>query len=376
MKRCLLHIIILISAASLPYIRCAAAQENNLITSVKNILDKLNEVDTSYVAPRKFAWTTKALGTSALEIFDIKTDNDFSIKFKSHPTVSVGPSVGYQFISGAYTYDFNVYKNGTGKKELEAHMFMPMFSADVFFRQTGGDYIIKSIGLPGEETTKLDFNTDGVFMSVDRIGANLFYTFNHHRYSSSAAFNSDATQLRSAGSFIAGIGYSHATVKNNLCFLVSVYDWSLKNEVETSFSSSCDIFSKLTYNDFTLWGGYGYNWVPARHVLLSAVFNVGVGLKHEEGTNSNLRSTFKDYDPEMMKNFYPYLRVMQTNNPSFSDNAFGINMLGRLSAQYNNQRFFAGAMLNVNNYYNNRQNSSISTNNTFGTLSLFVGVHF
>lgn len=375
MKRRLLHIIVLIFATGLPHILCTA-QESGFRTGIRKIFDNINEVDTSYVAPRNYVWTTKAIGQSALEIFNIKTDNDFSFKFKSHPTVSFGPSIGYQFVSGAYTYDFNVYKNGTGKKELEAHMYMPMFCADVFFRQTGGDYIIKSIGLPGIGTTEPDFNTDGLFMSVDRIGANLFYIFNHHRYSSSAAFNSVATQLRSAGSFITGIGYSRSTVKNNLGFFVSVYDLILDNDVANSLSSSCDMFSKLTYDDFTLWGGYGYNWVPARHILLSAVLNVGVGLKREEGTNSNLRNTIQDFEPGLIEMFDPYIFVMEANNPFFCDHALGINMQGRVSAQYNNQRFFAGAQLNVNNYYNNRQHASISTNNTFGTLSLFAGIHF
>ena len=99
--------------------------------------------------------------------------------------------------------------------------------------------------LPGDATLKV---------------ANLagYYSFNHRRFSFPAAFTQSYIQLRSAGSWLAGISYQGGSIRTTE---------KLKERGEQSAAASPpDV--RIYVGHVGIGGGYGYNWVLGRKWLL------------------------------------------------------------------------------------------------------------
>lgn len=76
-----------------------------------------------------------------------------------------------------------------------------------------------------------------------------YYTFNNRQFSFPAALNQNYFQRRSAGSWLAGISLQTGSIKTT--------DEMKKHSPEAPETH-------LTFTNFGIGGGYGYNWVPDR----------------------------------------------------------------------------------------------------------------
>lgn len=80
-----------------------------------------------------------------------------------------------------------------------------------------------------------------------------YYSFNHRRFSFPAAFTQSYIQLRSAGSWLAGISYQGGSIKTN-------------DELKTRNPNAPDV--SIGVGHIGIGGGYGYNWVLGKKWLL------------------------------------------------------------------------------------------------------------
>lgn len=95
------------------------------------------------------------------------------------------------------------------------------------------------------ETKHLDANS--LLMKVYDVAA--YYTFNNRQFSFPAALNQNYFQRRSAGSWLAGLSFQTGSIKTT--------DEMKQHSPEIPETH-------LTFTNFGIGGGYGYNWVPDR----------------------------------------------------------------------------------------------------------------
>ena len=85
-------------------------------------------------------------------------------------------------------------------------------------------------------------------MNVVNVSA--YYSFNHRRFSFPAAFFQNYYQLRSAGSWLAGLSVQSGSIKTT-------------DELKARSPQAPEVH--LTFANVALGGGYGYNFVFGRH---------------------------------------------------------------------------------------------------------------
>ena len=193
-----------------------------------------------------------------------------------------------------------------------------------------------------------DVPFDGLKVAIT--GFNIYYIVNHKRFSSPAAFSQSTCQLKSCGSPIFGIGYT----RHSLALDYDALKQLVKERMpEQTLSEDLD-FNEVKYTDFSLQGGYAYNYVFAKNLLASASLQLALGYKHSwsDGKGKNIGRIFKDF--------------------SFSN--FNIDGVGRMAVVWNTSRWYAGtsAIMHLYNY----SKSQFSTRNMFGEVNLYVGLNF
>ena len=85
-------------------------------------------------------------------------------------------------------------------------------------------------------------------------GFNLYYIFNHRRFSYPAAFSQSTIQRRSAGSPLLGIGYTQHSLDVNWGELNRVISNRLGNQVPANPIDSTLMFSEIKYTDISISG--------------------------------------------------------------------------------------------------------------------------
>jgi hypothetical protein len=109
------------------------------------------------------------------------------------------------------------------------------------------------------------------------------------------------------------------------------------------------MFDNVRYYDVSLSGGYAYNWVFAKNWLLASSLQAALGYKRSYGDNVSGHS-------------------------GFSFNNFNIDGIARFAVVYNNMNWYAGASSIFHTY--NYRKTRFQTNNTFGSVNVYVGVNF
>lgn len=162
------------------------------------------------------------------------------------------------------------------------------------------------------------------------------YFFNHRRYSHAAAYCFSKYQLRSAGSWVAGFSYANQRFEMDF--------GSLPPEMIQNMPLPSLYI--LHHNDYTLTGGYAYNWVLyPRRWLINAMGTLALGYKH---TSADATDAGRD----MM----------------------AVNFRAMSSLTYNHRALFAGLQLRFDGfmYYNGQMFSF----NQFGYITAMVGARF
>jgi hypothetical protein len=187
---------------------------------------------------------------------------------------------------------------------------------------------------------------DGIEVGIT--GANIYYIFNHGRFSYPAAFSQSTIQKISCGSWLAGVGYTRHSLDFDSDQLQNLIDSKLgKQTIPVDSGLRVD---EVRYYDLSISGGYAYNWVFAKNWLLGSSVQLALGYKRTYGDmEGNTRGgfTFKNMN---------------------------IDGVGRFGLVYNNMRWYAGASAIVHTY--NYSMSRFRTNNTFGSLNVYVGCNF
>ena len=319
---------------------------------------EFNMTDSNYIEPQHFNYTVMLQNTNTYEEYTLYDKEGQSITFAPDVSYRLGPYLGWRWLFLGYTLDvkhINASSSHTNKKEFDLSLYSSMLGIDLFWRQTGNDYHIQRMKL-GEHLNTSPMHKqpfDGFKSSIK--GFNLYYIFNHRKFSYPAAYAQSSVQRRSVGSILLGIGYTQHELEVDWDKLTDLVDNKLnqaKREEDKVRIDSSLMFSKVKYSDYSATIGYAYNWVFAKNWLFNASASVGVAYNQ-----SHSDSDGKDF-----------------NVSNFRFRNFNFDGVGRFGLVWNNTRWYAGASAIIHSY--NYKKDKFSTNNSFGSLNIYIGVNF
>ena len=257
-KSLLIILFSVVTSAANAQSAAADSFENETVTSTekkpgfgKRLINKLSDnyfkvkYDTNYVARPKEKWLFRLLGNQTGNYIHAKgTVNGLYSKYDLHTktnntlgleinycdvaaTISVNPAK----IGGDYNdYEFNFEYHGQKLSFDINYLRATSLSGDINFRDI--DHL----------------DEDGLRMNVVNVAA--YYTFSHSRFSFPAAMFQNYYQLRSAGSWLAGLSFQSGSIKTT-------------DELKERSPLAPEVH--LTFANVALGGGYGYNFVFGKH---------------------------------------------------------------------------------------------------------------
>ncbi len=181
----------------------------------------------------------------------------------------VGANLGFMALNIGYTINANnLIGNPTNyRKNMRYSFTCGLFAANVIRTDTRGGMKITHFG-ERKLNKRLAFNN--IYQSNTEV--DLYYFFNNKRYSQAAAYCYSKYQLKSAGSFIAGLNYGKQSIDLDFSQLPAELAAEMPgNHMKYNFN----------YNSYNILFGYAYNWVlHPRRWLINATMLPSVGYKH------------------------------------------------------------------------------------------------
>ena len=317
---------------------------------VRETVRNFDRFDTTYIEPQHYIFTIMLQVTHNYDIFTLRSagNEPQSITFSPDMNLKLGPYVGWKWFFLGYTFELGNINLAKIKQQLDFSIYSSQVGIDLFYRRTGNDYKLRDAQLGKfvytQQLEHQPFN--GVKAGIT--GFNAYYIFNHKRFSYPAAFSQSTQQKVSCGSWMAGMGYTRNSLDVDHERLQSLIDEHLgKNTVALD---SGLMIRNVSYNDFNLSGGYAYNWVMAKDWLFAASLQGALAYKKSVGD------------------------VEGNSNEGFDFQNVNLDGIGRFGIVYNNMRWYAGAniIVHTNNYHKPR----FRTNNTFGSMNVYIGYNF
>ena len=319
---------------------------SNISTTIKNFIS----IDTNYIEPQHYNFTTMLQNTNTYEQYRINNKKGQFIRFAPELSVKLGPYIGWKWIFLGYTLNINHIRSNN-RKEYDFSLYSSQIGIDIFYR-IGKECKIKSMFLGNNINTEAINKTPFSGFSSSVKGFNLYYIFNHHKFSYPAAFSQSTIQKISCGSPLVGIGYTKHTLTIDWQQLDATVKDKLGKAYTKSLIDSSLHFENVKYTDISISGGYAYNWVFARHWLFASSLSLGIAYKRTISDVQHERWSFRD------------LSIKNIN----------LDGIGRFGIVWNNMKWYAGASAIVHTYNYNKDR--FSTNSIFGNVNIYVGINF
>jgi hypothetical protein len=305
---------------------------------LKRMDDKLSaryyhsKYDTNYVVRPKEKWLLRLMANQAANYIHAKgTVNDVWSKYDLHTKRNTTFSFEVNYCDIAVSLSLNPAKiSGSSNRDYEFNFEYHgnWLSFNLNYQRTNswtGDIDLKDIHHMEE---------DALNMKVFSLTA--YYTFNHRRFSFPAAFYQNYRQLRSAGSWLAGLAFQSGCIRTT-------------DELKKRNPQAPEVHIDAAH--VGIGGGYGYNLVLGKHsqwLLHLSILPTIVVYNHNELTVNDTQLSAKHMRFNMIFNeraavvyhFSPRYFVGTTfimDNTVFDDKAVVVNQ----------NRWFARAFVGV-----------------------------
>ena len=308
-----------------------------------------NEMDTAYITPNFYNYTAMLQNTNFRQSYRLRATGDDgatqSIQLTPESAFKIGPYFGWRWIFLGYTFDMGHPHKAGSTTEFNLSLYSSMLGADLVYIKNTGDFKIRRIdGFGSTDIGRINFNGFNTYTGC----LNLYYVFNHTRFSYPAAFAQSTVQRKSCGSWILGLRYD----KQKMVFDHTKLPTELLNPTTEGGLPLIDNlkFNKINYSNYSISGGYAYNWVFAKNCLLSASVVPAVGYKQAKG--------------ERISGEKFWMNIKNMN----------VDFITRLGLVWNNSVWFAGASF-VNHLYDYRRDR-FSISNSVSYLNIYFGLCF
>ena len=273
-----------------------------------------NTYDTAYVEGTGYRFNAKLKAETWGDRYLFVLPDNYEMQMASAPCTSAGVHLTYMAVSVGY--DINVSKI-FGNREPARNRFTfqfncSLFSADLTWVTNNVSTRIKKFG-PSGDLANYNIYFDGIDNHMFSVSA--VYYLNHKKYSQASAFSYSKIQKRNQGSFF--VGFNYWTQSFNFDF--SGLPTGMLKDLPDSWADIGYKYHSMNRN-YCLSVGYGFNWVFARNWVLGVSESPNVGIKTG------------------------YINYLDNDKTSFS-----LFNRARGSIVWNNNRWFAGGILKVDN---------------------------
>ena len=255
-------------------------KKNNLGQRLKQIITRLNTIDTAYIEPNHYAWTAMMQNTNSLHFVSfsaIEKDKERqTLTFFPRPSFKIGPFLGWRWLFLGYTIDIGRIQKAGKNTEFSLSLYSNLVGGDFVYLKNKGDFQLqRTVGFQGvSPRTFHNKDFDGLQMYL--ISFNLYCIFNHKKFSYPAAYNQSTVQRKSAGTLLFGFRYDHQKLE---------FDYT---KLPPTLTQQTPLFEQLkianrTYSNYSISTGYAYNWAFARNCLLAGSFTPTIGMSLEKG---------------------------------------------------------------------------------------------
>ena len=385
------------------------------------------DYDPRYAVPSFYDATIQLQNTMSCEWLDFDIDG-VRLDMRSKVSNKTGLMFKYKFLSYGFAIDLNAASGNKRKNEFTLTLNSNLASIDIIRRRTGGDFIVRQLDIEGvgDKLPHLDDISrqyavgDDVRYDITGLNVNIFT--NHRRYSNPAAFSNGAIQLRTAGSPVIGIGYTHQKLRNGISD--TFIDYAARRKGYDGFDGTpeqmTDLFvndkgtlnvvagaigqstipSYITIDDYHLQLGYALNIAFSRRLLLGTSLILSPGIKSLTTNNSDtyqyrfrneicetlnpylpgIQQLIRDGEIEIQSPEYRshILSLTQLTPDLFTVNtkhtSVGANAYARASLRYNHNRWRFGVNANACAYLYDR--NDVSIRNRYGSIVAYAGYCF
>jgi len=261
----------------LPQLACAAtaaAQDASTTDTVGIRIVQNSGYDSTYVLDYTHIITGHVFlstKTNAFQLLDREAGE--VLRYRPNNRVDLGLGASYR----AFTLNIGIgfgflnrdapEKGDTDYLDAQLNYFSRRFATNVFFQVYRGysidAYTPRELGWEGPYTRP--YRAD-VFQG--NAGISSLYICNNRRFSYRAAFNQDAWQRRSAGSFLAGGYITFYTLEGDSSLMPTL--------LQDRFDPTLD-FTGANFLDLGLMGGYAHTFVVDDHWFLTLSAAAGIG---------------------------------------------------------------------------------------------------
>ena len=295
-----------------------------------------NSYDPAYVEGTGKRWKARLVSDSWADTYAVNIEGDgTSVQMRNDMYSNVGVFLQYMAVSVGYSVNLNNMfgDKRPAAKRLTVGFNCARFNIDLYYTEnTWGTYLRKL----GDYNGGHEFKSYFPGLKMHSFGVDAIYFINNRRYSHGAAYNFSKSQLRSAGSIIAGFSYSDQDISLDFTTLPADMRAALGEGAQSL---------RFHYYNFCAIAGYGYNWVLNPHFLFNVTLIPAIGINrcHEDATAG-------------------------------SGTLLSLNAKARVSLTYNHRSLFAGIQGRMDgSWYTSRRYSLFSS---ILNLSASLGLRF
>lgn len=401
-----------------------------LLQPIKWIARNWSAYDSAYSVPAFYDWAVQGQNSTSFEWLHMQSPEGMNIKMHSKVSNKIGPYLGYSFLMYGYTIDLSSAGTPSHRKnEFTLSVNSNLLNADFIRRRTGGDFRIADLSFSNDEQGTIDMKDfansydwgDYIKNSITGVNINVFT--NYKKYSNPAAFTNGAIQLQSAGSPIAGLGYTRQKVESDVSDIFATYSAELVvdekgnplvpdevldeldelweqnktayyNKVAELLDKGWDFLKGnsnvqriarafltnhiptiTTIDDWHLQLGYAYNLVFSRRLLLGVSAIVSPGLKRIRANNvGSVSYSMADHFSLLIKEHEKREVPADYFRYDYDKTHVNVNFFARASLTYNYNHWRAGLNASFSDYLYHHNNMKI--NNGYGNLNLYIGYCF
>jgi len=335
---------------------------------IKRAVDAFNDIDSNYVEPIHYNFTAMGQMTTNFERYVVSSsDYDAKLTFAQHPDLRIGPYFGWRWLFFGYTYDLTSLGKTRHKRgdKIEFSLYSSVIGVDLIWRRTGSDFYLKSVSGLGEEAKAYEGETFDDYIRTNMMGVNIYYVFNHRKFSHPAIYSQSTIQRRSAGSWQLGASLTF----HDIHFDYDALPKSMFSELNAQNQYAS--LELVKYFDASITFGYAYNWVFHRGWCLGISLLPAIGYKRA----STQTAVFEEPEGQDASGAeHPSYLSEKIDDIFRKRGNLNFNVTGRLGLIYNTGRWFTGLFGIVHNY--NYRRDDIRFTNVFGTVNVCGGFYF
>ncbi|MGW8316654.1 MAG: DUF4421 family protein [Bacteroidales bacterium] len=336
------HFIALLLTIHLIYISAQETKVDTLLANAVQIADDIlyQDQDTNYIRSYANKLSLKLLASNKFNSFRIWEQSlDNSIRYRPDLGVNFGIGGAYQWFSMDIATNLGFREENISNsiyRDVQVRVLTSKHYCRLRYQYYYGYKMDQIWGLEINQLEENGIRTDTRTM---QFGVQYLYVFNYGKFSLKAPFAMNERQKKSAGSFVAGIGFQMFTLDADSSLI--------PNELEVSGSSWIN-FSEFDVVSVTANFGYFHSFIIKERFFITLGVIPGMGISSGDYRAGN--------------------RIRM--KPSFTLRAKTMNAIG-----YSGARFFAGIQL-ITGLYNIPLAKDLKCTLVEGRSALFIGYRF